>query len=65
LTNITTKQLSLMITQFEAVRLMECSAFVSLMILSVNIGVKALVYFMKKRRKEKTVIVKSNEEVME
>lgn len=64
LTNISTKQLSLMITQFEAVRLMECSAFVSLMILSVNFGVKALVYIIKKRRKEKTVIVKINEEVM-
>lgn len=64
LTNISTKQLSLMITQFEAVRLMECSAFVSLMILSVNLSVKAIVYFIKKRRKEKTVVVKNSEEVM-
>ncbi len=64
LTNISTKQISLMITQFEAVRLMECSAFVSLMILSVNIAVKAVVYIIKKRRKQKNVVVKISEEVM-
>ena len=56
LANVTTKQLSLMITQFEAVRLMECSAFVSLVILSVNLTVKASVHFMKKRMKKQKAI---------
>lgn len=61
LTNVSTKQLSLMITQFEAVRLMECSAFVSLLILGVNLVVKALVHILKKRlRKEKPVIAEIN-----
>lgn len=49
LVDVSTKQLSLMITQFEAVRLLECSAFVSLMILGVNLTVKTLIYFLKKR----------------
>ncbi len=52
LANLSTKQLSLMITQFEAARLMECSAFVSLMILSVNLLVKAVVYVMKNRKRK-------------
>ncbi|MBQ4625476.1 MAG: ABC transporter permease subunit [Clostridia bacterium] len=52
LTNVSTKQLSLMITQFEAVRLLECSAFVSLLILCVNLGVKALVHFIKRYLKK-------------
>ena len=65
LANVSTKQLSLMITQFEAVRLMECSAFVSLMILSVNLLVKAVVYIMKKRKKEKVIPVINIEEVVE
>ena len=61
LANVSTKQLSLMITQFEAVRLMECSAFVSLMILSVNLLVKAVVYVLKRRKKG--IRVKNVEEV--
>lgn len=56
LVNVNTKQLSLMITQFEAVRLTECAAFVSLMILCVNLAVKALVHVLKKHlRKNKPV----------
>ena len=58
LTNVNTKQLALMITQFETVRLMECAAFVSLMILFVNLSVKALFHIIKKRlRKNKSVVV--------
>ena len=53
LANVSTKQLSLMITQFEAVRLLECSAFVSLLILCVNLTVKAIVYLLKRRVKKK------------
>lgn len=70
LTNVSTKQISLMITQFEAVRLMECSAFVSLLILSVNLVVKTLVHVLKKRlkkdkapMKEIFVEVESNEDI--
>jgi iron(III) transport system permease protein len=54
LANVSTKPISLMITQFEAVRLMECSAFVSLIILTVNLAVKALAYLINKRLKKET-----------
>lgn len=61
LANVGTKQLSLMITQFEAVRLLECSAFVSLLILGVNLFVKALVHILKKQfKKKKTPVLKRN-----
>lgn len=61
LANVGTKQISLMITQFEAVRLLECSAFVSLLILIVNLFVKALVYVLKKRlKKGKAAAIKTN-----
>lgn len=43
LTTVKTKTISLMITQFEAQMLLECSAFVSLIILVVNLGVKYVV----------------------
>lgn len=43
-----TFQLSLMIRQFEGGRQMECAAFVSLMILFVNLLVKTIVYVLKK-----------------
>ncbi|MEG2770004.1 MAG: ABC transporter permease subunit, partial [Oscillospiraceae bacterium] len=39
---VSTMPLSLMITQFEAQRLLECSAFVSLVILVINLSVKGL-----------------------
>ncbi|MBQ8732147.1 MAG: ABC transporter permease subunit [Oscillospiraceae bacterium] len=62
LANVSTKQLSLMITQFEAVRLLECSAFVSLLILCVNLLVKGIVYVLKKQlKKNKPVIVLAEE----
>ncbi len=48
LANRNTRQLSLMIRQFEGSRLMECAAFVSLMILCVNLLVKTTVYILKK-----------------
>ena len=48
LANRNTRQLSLMIRQFEGSRLMECAAFVSLMILCVNMLVKTTVYILKK-----------------
>ena len=54
LANVSTKPISLMITQFEAVRLMECSAFVSLIILTVNLAVKTLAYLINKRLKKET-----------
>ena len=61
LANVSTKQLSLMITQFEAQRLMECSAFVSLMILGVNLLVKGLAHILKKQlRKKKAVAIEIN-----
>lgn len=46
---IKTMPLSLMIPQFEAQMLLECSAFVSLAILIINLAVKAVAYFAKKR----------------
>lgn len=55
LANSDTFQLSLMIRRFEGGRLMECAAFVSLMILSVNLIVKTTVYILKKvLKKSKT-----------
>ena len=53
LANSNTRQLSLMIRQFEGGRLMECAAFVSLMILFVNLLVKTTVYIVKKILKKK------------
>ena len=55
LANSNTRQLSLMIRQFEGGRLMECAAFVSLMILFVNLLVKTIVYITKKILKKKKV----------
>ena len=46
------KAVSLMINQFEAQRLMECAAFVSLLVLFINIAIK-IVEFASKRRTEK------------
>lgn len=49
LANVGTKPIALMITQFEAVRLLECSAFVSLVILGANLISKAVAFAVKKR----------------
>lgn len=48
LATVKTKPLSLMITQFEAQMMLECSAFVSLLILLVNLVMKVLMLFWKK-----------------
>lgn len=47
LVTLNTKTLSLMITQFEAQMMLECSAFVSLLILSVNLFIKYLIHMLK------------------
>ena len=49
LSTVTTKPLSLMISQFEGQVLYECAAVVSLLILISNVIVKSLVYFINKR----------------
>lgn len=46
-----TKTVSLMITQFEAQMMLECAAFVSLLILVVNLVMKALILLLKKEKK--------------
>ncbi len=49
LATATTKPISLMINQFEAQMQMSCAAVVSLIILAVNIVIKAVVYLINKR----------------
>ena len=51
LVTIQTKTISLMITQFEAQMLIECSAFVSLVILLVNLFMKYIVSLIQRRYK--------------
>lgn len=48
LSTVNTKPIALMINQFEANRLLECSAFVSLLILLMNLLTKALAFVAKK-----------------
>lgn len=48
LANVSDKPLALMITQFEGQMQLECAAFVSLLILAVNILLKVLIYLTKK-----------------
>ena len=48
LVTVRTKPLSLMITQFEAQMMLECAAFVSLLILLVNLAMKVVMMFWKK-----------------
>ncbi len=48
LVTVKTKTLSLMITQFEAQMMLECAAFVSLLILLVNLAMKIVMLFWKK-----------------
>lgn len=52
LVTVKTKVVSLMITQFEAQMMLECSAFVSLLILVVNLVMKGLMSFAKKRLRQ-------------
>ena len=49
LANVNNKPIALMITQFEGQMQLECAAFVSLVILVVNILMKFVVYLLKKR----------------
>ena len=44
-----TKPLALMITQFEGQMQLECAAFVSLIILVVNVAMKYVLYRVKRR----------------
>ncbi|MEG2842560.1 MAG: ABC transporter permease subunit, partial [Ruthenibacterium sp.] len=54
---VNTMPVSLMITQFEAQMLLECSAFISVVILTINILAKGVTYLLKnyKREKKETV----------
>ena len=49
LATVDNKPIALMITQFEGQMQLECAAFVSLIILVVNVLMKYLVYIIKKR----------------
>ncbi|MBQ6502937.1 MAG: ABC transporter permease subunit [Flexilinea sp.] len=49
LANVSNKPLALMITQFEGQMQLECAAFVSLIILAVNVIMKYFLYVLKKR----------------
>ena len=48
LANVSNKPVALMITQFEGQMQLECAAFVSLMILVVNVAMKYVVFVAKK-----------------
>ena len=48
LANVSNKPIALMITQFEGQMQLECAAFVSLLILAVNVLLKVVIYFIKK-----------------
>ena len=48
LANVSDKPLALMITQFEGQMQLECAAFVSLVILAVNVLLKVIIYVTKK-----------------
>lgn len=50
LANVSNKPIALMITQFEGQMQLECAAFVSLIILVVNVAMKFFVYLIKKKR---------------
>lgn len=49
LANVNNKPIALMITQFEGQMQLECAAFVSLIILIVNVAMKFIVYLTKRR----------------
>ena len=48
LANVNNKPIALMITQFEGQMQLECAAFVSLIILAVNVAMKFLIFLIKK-----------------
>ena len=49
LANVKNKPIALMITQFEGQMQLECAAFVSLLILAVNIAMKFILHMLKRR----------------
>ena len=49
LANVANKPIALMITQFEGQMQLECAAFVSLLILVVNVAMKCMVFMIKKK----------------
>ena len=49
LANVNNKPIALMITQFEGQMQLECAAFVSLVILIVNVAMKYIVFMTKKK----------------
>ena len=55
LANVSTKPLSLMISQFEGQILYECSAVVSLVIMLCNIVIKSVTYLLNRQTTKKTV----------
>ena len=50
LSTVKTMPVSMMITQFEGQMLLECSAYISLLILAANLVMKGVIYGLKKRR---------------
>ena len=56
LANITTKPVALMITTFEGQMQLECAAFVSVLILGVNVLMKCAVYFIKRVMNKKETV---------
>ena len=55
LANVSNKPLALMITQFEGQMQLECAAFVSLLILLVNVILKVIIYLVKKALSKQAV----------
>lgn len=53
LVTLKTKTVSLMITQFEAQMMVECSAFVSLLILIVNLFMKYILNYVRRKQEQK------------
>ena len=55
LANTQNKPLSLLISQFEGNMMLEASAFISLLILVINLVMKMTIYVIRNRKKEKGV----------
>ena len=53
LSTVKNMPVALLITQFEAQMLIECSAFVSLLILAANLIIKGIIYLLKQRNHKK------------
>ena len=57
--NYKTKPISLMIGQFEAQMNLECASIVSLVILTVNLTMKLIIYLLKKYINRKNTVKKT------